>query len=162
MINEGEPKINTEKETEEKGVDVIKEEITRGLDIIEKEAEEDKIGDWRVNTILGLLREDGPLGDDPDREELLEKLKDLAPEQMAKIEAHNEEVRARDKERREGKENPIKQKVLEEISGLEEGKSVSKLDLNRLNNLLREDGPLADDADREELLNRIKALKEKE
>lgn len=151
-----------QKEPEEKGVDVIKEEITRGLDIIEKEAEEGKIGDWRVNTILGLLREDGPLVDDPDREELLEKLKDLAPEQMAKIEAHNEEVRARDKERKEGKENPIKQKVLEEISGLEKGKPVSKLDLDRLVSLLREDGPLADDADREKLLNRIQALEQKE
>ena len=133
---------------------VIKQNMISGLDRLEEAAKKGKISQSGVSSMLNLLREDGPLANDPDREKMLERLNLMAPEKIKKIEAHNKEVREK---RTKEAENPIKLNIMKGLDGMEETnkEEISKREVRTISNLLREDGPLADDLERESLLERI-------
>lgn len=133
---------------------VIKQDMISGLDRLEEAAKKGEISQSGVNHMLNLLREDGPLANDPDRKKMLEKLNLIASEEIKRIKDHNEEVRK--KETKET-ENPIKLDIIEGLDRIEETskEEISKREVRTILNLLREDGPLADDPDRESLLKRI-------
>ena len=133
---------------------VIKQNMTSGLDRLEEAAKKGEISQSGVNHMLNLLREDGPLANDPDREKMIERLNLIAPEKIKEIEAHNKEVRER---KAKEIENPIKSNIVEGLDRLEEAnkEEISKREIQTILNLLRKDGPLADDPERENLLKRI-------
>ena len=85
---------------------------------------------------------------------MIERLNLIAPEELKKIEAHNKEVREK---RTKEAENPIKLNIIEALDEIEKTskEEVSKHEVRTILNLLHEDGPLADDPERESLLQRI-------
>ena len=85
---------------------------------------------------------------------MIERLNLIAPEELKKIEAHNKEVRER---KTKEAENPIKLSIIEGLDKIEEisTEEISKREVRTILNLLREDGPLADDPERKSLLRRI-------
>jgi len=91
---------------------------------------------------------------DISREKMIERLNLIAPEKIKEIEAHNKEVRER---KAKEIENPIKSNIVEGLDRLEEAnkEEISKREIQTILNLLRKDGPLADDPERENLLKRI-------
>jgi len=133
---------------------VIKQNMISGLDRLEEAAKKGEINQSGVSSMLNLLREDGPLTNDSDREKMLERLNLIAPEEIKEIEAHDKEVREK---RTKEAENPIKLNIMKALDGMEETnkEEISKREVRTISNLLREDGPLADDLERENLLERI-------
>ena len=133
---------------------VIKQNMISGLERLEEAAKKGEISQSGVRSMLNLLREDGPLAKDPEREEMLEKLNLIAPEEIKEIEAHNKKVREK---RTKEAENPIKLNIIEALDEIEKTskEEVSKHEVRTILNLLHEDGPLADDPERESLLQRI-------
>jgi len=131
----------------------IKQNIVSGLDRLEEAAGKEGITQPEVRRMLNLLREKGPLADDPDREKMLEKLNLMAPEEIEKIKAHDEEVR---KGGIEKTENSMKLNIIKGLDRIEKTKKeeISKREVRTILNLLREDGPLANDSDRKNLLKR--------
>lgn len=72
-----------------------------------------------------------------------------------KLSSHEEEGTEKTTE----KFSITKQKVQEALKNLEEtGKPVNRDDIGRIRSILREDGPLADDPDREEMLERLNSI----
>ncbi len=133
---------------------VIKQNMINGLERLEEAAKKGEISQSGVNHMLNLLQEDGPLANDPDREKMIERLNLIAPEELKKIETHNKKVREK---RTKETENPIKLNIIEGLDKIEETSTeeISKREVRTILNLLREDGPLADDPERESLLRRI-------
>ncbi len=136
---------------------VIKQNIISGLDRLEEMAKKGEISQSGVNSMLNLLRENGPLANDPDREKMIERLNLIAPEEIKKTEAHDKEIR---KERTKEAENPIKLNIIKGLDRIEETskEEISKREIGTILNLLREDGPLTDDPDRKDLLERAKNI----
>jgi len=133
---------------------VIKQNMISGLDRLEEASKKGEISQSGIRSMLNLLREDGPLADDPDREKMIERLNLMAPEKIKEIETHDKKVREK---RTKEAENPIKLNIIEGLDGMEETnkEEISRSEVQTISNLLREDGPLADDPDRESLLERI-------
>jgi len=56
---------------------VIKQNMISGLDRLEEASKKGEISQSGIRSMLNLLREDGPLADDPDRESLLERINNI-------------------------------------------------------------------------------------
>ena len=143
-----------ESNPENKGT-VIKQNIISGLDRLEETAKQGKISQLDVNRMFNLLREDGPLINDPDRKKMIERLSLIAPEEIKKIEAHDKDVQ---KNRVEESENLVKQNIIKALNRIEKTnkKEISKREVRTISNLLHEDGQLPRiQRERESLLKRI-------
>ena len=142
-----------ESNPENKGT-VIKQNIINGLDRLEETSKQGKISQLDVNRMFNLLREDGPFVNDPNREKMIGRLNLIAPEEIKKIEIHDKDVQ---KNRVEESENPVKKNIIKALDRIEETnkEEVSKREVRTISNLLREDGSLAKDPERESLLKRI-------